>query len=64
MVEVMMDAKGTQLEYDRMEIKQDKKAKKREEVKEEKESDFQKSTKPPVLQHAVVEDVKTLEDVL
>lgn len=64
MVEVMMDAKGTQLEYDRMEIKQDKKAKKREEIKEEKESDFQKSTKPPVLQRAVVEDVKTLEDVL
>ena len=63
-VEVMMDAKGTHLDYDRLEIKQDKKAKKENEVKEEEESDFQKSNEPPVLQHAVVEDVKTVEDVL
>ena len=64
MVEVMMDAKGSEIEYEKLEIKQDKKAKKREEIAEEKEeSGFEKSTQP-VLQRAVVEDVKTLEDVL
>ena len=63
-VEVMMDAKGTHVDYDRLEIKQDKKAKKENEIKEEEENDFQKSNEPPVLQHAVVEDVKTVEDVL
>ena len=64
-VEVMMDAKGTHVDYERLEIKQDKKAKKDNNPKDiEEESDFQKSTEPPVLQHAVVEDVKTVEDVL
>ena len=33
LVEVMMDAKGTKVDYDRLEIKQDKKAKKKEEIK-------------------------------
>ena len=66
MVEVMMDAKGAKLEYDRLEIKQDKKAKKSndDEYAEEEKSDFQSSPKAPVLQHAVVEDVKNMEDVL
>ena len=64
MVEVMMDTKGTKVDYDRLEIKQDKKAKKSEDYSEEEESDFQQSPKAPVLQHAVVEDVKTMEDVL
>ncbi len=63
MVEIMMDAKGTKVDYDRLEIKQDKKAKKSEDYTEE-ESDFQQSPKAPVLQHAVVEEVKTMEDVL
>ena len=65
MVEIMMDAKGTQLEYDRLEIKQDKKSqKKSEDYSEEPEKDFQQPQKAPVLQHAVVEDVKNMEDVL
>ena len=63
-VEVMMDAKGTTVDYERLEIKQDKKAKKKEDVEEENDNSFQKSTKPPVLKHAVVEDIKTVEDVL
>lgn len=61
--EMMMNAKGTKVNYDRLEIKQDKKAQKESEVKEKK-SDFQNSEKAPVLQRAVVEDVKTVEDVL
>ena len=65
MVEVMMDTKGTKVEYDKLEIKQDKKAQKsKEDYSEKDESDFQQSKKAPVLQHAVVEDVKTMEDVL
>ncbi len=66
MVEVMMDTKGTTLDYDRLEIKQDKKAKKSndEDYKEEEKTDFQSSPKAPVLQRAVVEDVNNIEDVL
>ncbi len=64
MVEVMMDTKGTKVEYDKLEIKQDKKAKKSEDTVAEEKSDFQQSQKAPVLQHAVVEDVKNMEDVL
>lgn len=62
-VEVMMDAKGTHVDYDKLEIKQDKKAKKRDEIKEEP-NEFQNTDKPAVLQRAVVEDIKTVEDVL
>ncbi|MBR1776833.1 LPS-assembly protein LptD [bacterium] len=62
--EVMMNAKGTKVSYDKLEIKQDKKAQKDEKPKEEKKSDFQNSEKAPVLQRAVVEDIKTVEDVL
>ena len=66
MFEVMMNAKGTKVDYERLEIKQDKKAQtKKDEVKEEKENDsFEKSPKAPVLQYAQVENVKTVEDVL
>ena len=65
LVELMMNAKGTTLDYDRLEIKQDKKAKKSNNSSEDKnDSDFQQSNKAPVLQHAVVEDVKNVEDVL
>ncbi len=64
-VEVMMDAKGTSVDYERLEIKQDKKAKKKEEIAEDNDqNNFQKSDKAPVLQRAVVENVKTVEDVL
>jgi len=63
LVEVMMDAKGTQIDYDRLEIKQDKKAKKSENIEEE-DSSFENAKTQPVLKHAVVEDVKNLEDVL
>jgi hypothetical protein len=61
--EMMMNAKGTKVSYDKLEIKQDKKAQKENEAKEKK-SDFQNSEKAPVLQRAIVEDVKTVEDVL
>ena len=42
----------------------DKKAKKKEEIKEEEDTDFQQANKAPVLQHAQVENIKTTEDVL
>ena len=67
LVEVMMDAKGSKLDYERLEIKQDKKAQKKQDNSDEdkeESSDFQQSQKAPVLQHAVVEDVKNIEDVL
>ena len=63
-IEVMMDAKGTKIDYEKLEIKQDKKAKKKEEIKDVDENEFKNSEKAPVLQHAVVEDVKTVEDVI
>lgn len=63
-VEMMMDAKGTRVDYDKLEIKQDKKAKKRDEIKEEDNNEFKNSNQPVVLQRAVVEDIKTVEDVL
>ena len=65
--EVMMDAKGTHIDYDKLEIKQNKKAKKEEEDKkaEKKETTvFQNPQKAPVLQKAVVEDIKNIEEVL
>ena len=62
-VEVMMDAKGTKVEYDSFEIKQEKKAKKDEKPKVE---DYTKKapTQPRVLQRAVVENVQEHEDVI
>ena len=64
-VEMMMDAKGTKVDYDKMEIRQVKKAATEENKKAEKpKNNFQNSNKAPVLQHAIVEDIKTVEDVL
>jgi hypothetical protein len=58
----MMDAKGTKVEYDSLEIKQDKKA---QNESPKKETSFEVA--PVVqrdLQRAVVEDIKVIEDVL
>ena len=63
-VQMMMDAKGTKLEYDTFEIKQDKKAKKSNDSDLEEETAFQSAPQKKVLQKAVVEDVKVMEDVL
>ena len=60
-VELMMDAKGSKVEYDKLEIKQDKKAKKEEVIVDKSK---QSQTKKGVLQHAVVEDIRTIEDVI
>ena len=63
--EVMIDAKGTNVEYDRFEIKQDKKAAKEKKVVEAKPvSDYEAPTAPKELQKAVVENVKEMGDVL
>ncbi len=62
---VMADAKGTKLEYDTFEIKQDKKAEKKEVKKSETpKSAYEAPVKPKVLKKAVVEDIKVMEDVL
>ena len=60
----MTDAKGAHINYDKMVIKRDKKPS--EEAKEQntKQSDFKNSDKAPVLEHAVVEDIKAVDDVL
>ena len=66
-VEMMMDAKGTRIDYDKLVIKQDKTVKKQAEETnktEEPKNDFQNSNKAPVLRHAQVEDIRTVEDVL
>ena len=63
--QMMMDAKGSQIDYDKLEIKQDKKAKKdNDPVPVKQQNEFQNSEKAPVLQRAIVEDIKTVEDVL
>ena len=62
-IELMMDARGTKVEYDSLEIKQDKKA--QSESKPKKESSFESAPKTQaVLQKAVVEDIRVHEDVL
>ncbi len=64
-VEVMMDAKGTHVEYDKFEIKQDKKAEAKKKNEPAKKSNQHAApTQPKVLQKAVVEDIKVHEDVL
>lgn len=60
-IELMMDAKGAQVEYDHFEIQQKKKA---ENKKTATESGYESATAPKILQKAVVEEVKTVEDVL
>jgi len=66
-VEMMMDAKGTRIDYDKLVIKQDKKVEKEVEASKqpaEPQKEFQNSNKAPVLQYAQVEDIKTVDDVL
>ena len=66
-LEMMMDAKGTQVNYDKLTIKRDKKPK--DEIEEsnnteKQKSNFKNSEKAPVLERAQVENIKTVEDVL
>lgn len=63
-IEMMTDAKGTKVEYDTFEIKQDKKPKKEAEKKTKTADNYKAPVAPKVLQKAVVEDVKVMEDVL
>ena len=64
--DIMMDAKGTNVQYETLEIKQDKKQaeKKKDEPVAKKENPNIAPTQPRVLQRAVVEDIKEYEDVL
>ena len=66
LVEMMMNAKGTTINYDRFEIKQDKKAKKNDTKTEDTEqtAEFKSGEKAPILKRAEVEDIKPVEDVL
>jgi hypothetical protein len=59
-VEMMMDAHGTNLEYNTLEIKQNKKANK----EEKKDTVYEAPAPTKVLQKAVVEDVKVMDDVI
>ena len=63
---IMTDAKGAQVDYDKLVIKQEKKASEEKEIKQpaKPQTEFQNSNKAPVLQYAQVEDIKTVEDVL
>ena len=64
-VEVMMDAKGTKVEYDKFEITQENRPKKEEKKEEPKKSSPNLApTQPKVLERAVVENIKEHEDVL
>ena len=65
-VMVMTDAKGAQVDYDKLVIKQDKKASEDKEPKQpaKPQTEFQNTNKAPVLQYAQVEDIKAVEDVL
>lgn len=63
--EVMMDAKGANLEYDTFEIKQVKKAEREKAPAKQKDTSFEYApTQTKVLQRAIVEDIKVTEDVL
>ena len=64
-VEVMMDAKGTKVEYDKFEITQDNKAKKEKKKEPAKKANPNAApVQPRVLERAVVENIKEHEDVL
>ena len=64
-VEMLMNAKGTKIDYEKLEIKQNKNAKSsKDPVDMTQENQFKNSQKAPVLMRAVVEDVETVEDVL
>lgn len=66
LVEVLMDPKGTRVEYDKMEIKQTKKEDKKDKEEDDvaEETNFQNSNRAPVLERASVEEIKPVEDVL
>ena len=67
LVELMMDPKGTKVEYDKMEIKQTKKSEKKENKDDDaqkEDTNFENSKRAPVLERASVEDIKPVEDVL
>jgi hypothetical protein len=61
---LVFSKKGAKLDYERMEIKQDKKAKKETVLSDKSKNEYQVTDKAPVLQHAVVEDIKPVEDVI
>ena len=63
-VQVNMDAKGTKVEYDTLEIKQEKKASKDNSVKKDTSFETANAGSEKILKKAVVEDVKVIEDVL
>ena len=67
-VELMMDAKGTKVEYDKLEIKQEKKAGAEQPKKEVASKPRVNPKKAPtgqkVLDKAIVEDIRVMEDVL
>lgn len=65
-IDVMMDAKGTKVEYDKFEITQANKSKKEQNKKSKPVSASSKTApvRPVVLDRAVVENVKEYEDVL
>ena len=66
-VEMMMDAKGSKVDYDKLVIKQEKRTQKDVDTSKEPaqpKAEFKNSEKAPVLQRAIVEDIKTVEDVL
>ncbi len=64
-VDVMMDAKGSKIKYETLEIKQDKKAAKEEKPKPKTAANQNLApVAPKVLQKAVVEDIKVMDDVL
>jgi lipopolysaccharide export system protein LptA len=63
--EVMMDAKGTKVEYDRFEITQKNKDKKESKKTNNTVSSAKKApTKPRVLERAIIENVKEYENVI
>lgn len=65
-IDVLMDAKGTNVEYDTFEIKETKKAKATEKIQETESTDnpYKAPVQPKVLNKAVVENIKVQEDVL
>ncbi len=62
-LEMKMDAKGANVEYETLEIKQHKK-KKTENLEDKNENSFESPKKQKTLQRAVVEDIKIMEEVL
>ncbi|MCQ2740106.1 MAG: hypothetical protein MJ237_07755 [bacterium] len=65
MVSVMLDAKDSSVEYEKLEIKQDKPSdKKKTASKNYTQADYQAPVQPKELQRAVVENLKVTVDVL